>query len=107
MWKQYVRHRVEEILKLSSKDECIFCPGKLNPADLPSHGLKGQELLESKVCWNGTEFLYGAENEWPIFPEGVTCDKEAFVEIVKDTQRQSFTCKCQQKLRYSRPRTNH
>ena len=51
---------------------------------MPSRGLKGQELLESKVWWNSAEFLYGAENEWPIFPEGVTCDKEAFVEIVKE-----------------------
>ena len=66
---------MEEILKLSSKDEWRFCPEKLNPADLASRGLKGQELLESKVWWNGPEFLYGAENEWPIFPEGVTCDK--------------------------------
>ena len=84
VWKQYVRHRVEEILLLSSRDEWRFCPGKLNPADLPSRGLKGRDLLESKVWWNGPKFLYGAKNEWPIFPEGVTCDKEAFVEIVKE-----------------------
>ena len=78
VWKQYVRHRVEEILKLTSKEEWRFCPGKLNPADIPSRGLKGQELVESKVWWNGPEFLYNPETEWPTSPEGVTMpDKDA------------------------------
>lgn len=45
----YIRHRVEEILKLTSKEEWRFCPGNLNPADIPFRGLKGQDLVESKV----------------------------------------------------------
>ena len=33
-WKQFVRHRVNEILKLTDKTEWGHCPGKQNPADL-------------------------------------------------------------------------
>jgi hypothetical protein len=66
---------VEEILKLTSKEEWRFCPGKLNPADIPSRGSKEQELVESKVWWNGPKFLYNPETEWPTSPEGVTMNR--------------------------------
>ena len=76
---------MEEILKLTSKEEWRFCPGKLNPTDIPSRGLKGQELVESKVWWNGPEFLYNTETEWPTSPEGVTMpDKDACTEMAKE-----------------------
>ena len=41
VWKQYVQNRVDQILKLSSKEEWHFCPGPLNPADFPSRGRVG------------------------------------------------------------------
>ena len=31
--KQFVRHRVQDILKLSNQEEWHFSPGSLNPAD--------------------------------------------------------------------------
>ena len=34
-WKQYVRHRVDEIHRLTDKNAWKHCPGSLNPADLP------------------------------------------------------------------------
>jgi hypothetical protein len=83
VWKQYVRHWVEEILKLTSKEEWRFCPGKLNPADLPSCGLTGKELVESKVWWNNPEFLYSTETEWPTSPVDITPDEDACIEMVK------------------------
>jgi hypothetical protein len=76
---------VEEILKLTSKEEWRFCPGKLNPTYIPSRGLKGKELVESKVWWKCPEFLYNPETEWPTSPEGVTMpDKDACTEMAKE-----------------------
>jgi len=35
-WKQYVKNHVQEIHTLTGADCWRFCPGKENPADLPS-----------------------------------------------------------------------
>lgn len=43
-WKQYVQHRVNEIRELTSKHQWRYCPGEVNPADLPSRGCSIQEL---------------------------------------------------------------
>ena len=37
-WKQFVRHRVNEILELSTKDEWRHCPREHTPADIGSRG---------------------------------------------------------------------
>ena len=41
-WKQFVRHRVNEILQLSKKHDWRHCPGEDNVADIGSRGI-GQE----------------------------------------------------------------
>ena len=40
-WKQYINHRVVEIHNLSDCENWQFCPGHLNPADIPSRGMSG------------------------------------------------------------------
>ena len=65
LWKQYVMHRVEEIRRLTSKDSWRFCPGTENPADLPSRGVKANDLVSNKLWWEGPEFLQKSEDEWP------------------------------------------
>jgi len=50
-WKQYVNDRVR---RYSSPEEWNHCPGVCNPADMPSRGLTGRELKDSKCC---PEFL--------------------------------------------------
>ena len=35
-WVQYVRNRVNEILQHSNREQWFYCPGPINPADLPS-----------------------------------------------------------------------
>ena len=44
-WKQYVNHGVAEIRKTSSQAAWRYCPGPLNPADLPSRGISGDRLI--------------------------------------------------------------
>ena len=48
-WRQYVllQHTVDAIRKLTDKDKWRFCPGNMNPADIPSRGCSGKDLVES------------------------------------------------------------
>ena len=64
-WRQYVQHRVNEIRRLSAKEKWIFCPGELNPADIPSRGCAVKELMNNKSWWNGPEFLKENSESWP------------------------------------------
>ena len=84
MWKQYVQHRVQEIRNLTSKDSWRHCPGELNPADIPSRGLSANELSTNSTWWNGAEFLYRPEAEWPVNRLTESEDKVALEEAVKN-----------------------
>ena len=61
VWRPYVQNRVNSILSLSSKDDWYHCPGKLNPADLPSRGKPNL----SSLWWEGPRFLKLPQSEWP------------------------------------------
>ena len=63
--KQFVRHRVQDILKVSNREEWHFCPGSLNPADLPSRGIYGKDIGANKVWWEGPHCLVLPFSEWP------------------------------------------
>ena len=65
IWKQYVQHRIEEIRSLTSREEWRHCPGDTNPADLPSRGVSAKDLSTNTTWWNGPQFLYRPESEWP------------------------------------------
>ncbi|XP_078366089.1 uncharacterized protein LOC144650313 [Oculina patagonica] len=64
-WKQFVRHRVNEILKLSHKKDWGHCPGEENPADIGSRGALGSRLKNEKLWWCGPKWLTQTEDEWP------------------------------------------
>ena len=91
-WKPYVNHRVQEIHKLTTKDAWRFCPGELNPADLPSRGCRGVDLTKNETWWNGPEFL-GCRNEsWPSEPNLTSSDVSiAFAEIAKPKTEPKIT----------------
>ena len=48
-WKQFVQHRVNEILQLSKKEGWGYVPGNENPADLGSRGVTASHLKDSKL----------------------------------------------------------
>ena len=64
-WKQFVRHRVGEILKLTNKKDWGYCPSAENPADLGSRGMFGSDLKHNKLWWHGPLWLSQGESSWP------------------------------------------
>ena len=81
-WKQYVESRVNEIRRLTAKESWRHCPGVSNPADLPSRGLKSQELNDKHMWWKGPDFLYSPETEWP---GQITSDDSTHEEVLRET----------------------
>uniref|UniRef100_A0A914Z893 Uncharacterized protein n=1 Tax=Panagrolaimus superbus TaxID=310955 RepID=A0A914Z893_9BILA len=63
----FVANRLKEVL--DCKAECLFVPGKLNPADLGTRGISIAELGKSAQWLNGPDFLSKERNEWPKTPE--------------------------------------
>lgn len=64
-WKQFVRHRVNEILKITRKNEWGHCPGEENPADIGLRSEPASRLKESELWWRGPTWLTRPESEWP------------------------------------------
>ena len=81
-WKQFVRHRVNEILKLSAKDEWRHCPGEDNPADIGSRGALGSKLKDEELWWKGPLWLTKEESRWPT-SQVVTSTPESQEEMKK------------------------
>ncbi|XP_046856151.1 uncharacterized protein LOC124449256 [Xenia sp. Carnegie-2017] len=84
-WKPFVQHRVNKIRSISLTESWNFCPGSLNPADLPSRGISGQLLSNSSLWFNGPKFLARGEEEWPKRPVGnLSQSDEVLRKIVKE-----------------------
>ena len=64
-WKQFVQHRVNEILNLTIKDDWGHVAGTENPADLGSRGAAARHLKDSKLWWQGPQWLKQGKDSWP------------------------------------------
>ena len=56
-WKQFVHNCVTEIHKLVPVPHVSHCPGKDNPADLPSRGISPRELECNQAWLHGPQWL--------------------------------------------------
>ena len=53
----FVRNRVNRIRKLTSVECWQYCQGDVNPADLPTRGISGIDLINNELWWEGPAFL--------------------------------------------------
>ena len=71
-YQQWVGNKLLQIFKYTndpSVSACFhFVPSQLNPSDLVSRGTEINELLGSKLWWEGPGFLSLSKNLWPPIP---------------------------------------
>ena len=60
-----MRNRVQDIHDLTTPSDWKFCPGKENPADLHSRGMKLSDLKGSSLHWSGPAWLSRGKDDWP------------------------------------------
>ena len=56
-WKQFVQNGAMEIRNLVSPNSWRHCPGRDNPADIPSRGINPSELADSILWHSGPDWL--------------------------------------------------
>ena len=64
-WKLFVENRVQEIRKLVAPHIWSHCPGKENPADIPTRSYDPTKLVSNSVWWNGPTWLEEDSSNWP------------------------------------------
>ena len=62
-----MHHGVNEILRLTNKEEWGHCPGVENPADIGSRSCMGSQLVKNKLWWEGPDWLRKTVDDWPKF----------------------------------------
>ena len=96
-WKQFVRQRVNEILKLTRKEDWAHCPGSENPADVGSRGELASTLKGNELWWKGPQWLSGPVEGWPTTeitetPETSDERKHVAVTVASVSTRKGLSC---------------
>ena len=79
-WKQFVENRVITIRSLVKPPHWKHCPGKENPADIPSRGMRASDLANTPVWLDGPDWLRSNEGlsresvSSPSVPEECRCE---------------------------------
>ena len=55
-WKLFIRNRANQIRGLTNIENWRHCPGELNPADLPTRGISGKQLVDNELWWQDPVF---------------------------------------------------
>lgn len=61
----FVGNRIKEIQSLTNINAWRYVNTTQNPADIASRGAKPENLIKSKIWWNGPEWLNQKPEEWP------------------------------------------
>ena len=75
-WKQFVQNRVDEILRLTSRDMWHHCPDETSIADVGSRGELPKGLKNNELRWSGRKWLNEPESSWPSSDVALDCPTE-------------------------------
>lgn len=108
-WHTFVANRVSFIQTTIPDVSWQHIPGKFNPADLPSRGLKAQDLVDSQLWWHGPN-ISAIEKENPgeekLAEEAIEVAREACHTVTVHQQVVSqlpkYLTQCSNWMRLSR-----
>ena len=76
-WKVFVGNRVSEIREKSDPSQWRYVSTTMNPADAATRGLSAKEMTIDSIWFQGPNFLWLPEDEWPDQPiVGVPADDD-------------------------------
>eukprot|EP00795_Rhopilema_esculentum_P009789 gene9789-biopygen2755 len=87
-WKIFVENRVQEIRKLFNPNLWSHCPGKENPADVPTRNYDVTKLQMNDLWWSGPEWLKEDPGNWPNVDRQDEMPQECQEEIRKNNVSQ-------------------
>jgi hypothetical protein len=91
---------------LTEKEKWKFCPGELNPADIPSGGCAVKELVNNESWWNRPEVLKEDPESW--LNSSAMCTNElAKSELLKHPPTVTSSLLCVSKKTSSRINLNN
>ena len=79
----FVANRISAIHESSTPNQWRHVPGKENPADLASRGIRATDAQRLRFWLTGPKFLWENESKWPNTNDSVELD-EKDIEIRKD-----------------------
>lgn len=80
-WKQFVQNRVNSIRTAIPPQQWEHCPGRENPADLPSRGVSVKDLLQNPLWLSGPEWLHSRGGLPATSDADVTPPQECWQEV--------------------------
>ena len=80
-WKPFVQNRVNVIRDNVPPDHWNHCPGRSNPADLPSRGLTALELSVNQLWRRGPEWLLAGVDSCPQLETPSAMPEECSLEL--------------------------
>ena len=99
-WKGFVRNRVQDIHDLTSVSDWKHCPGKDNPADFHSRGMKLQDLKTRDSYWKGPSWLIQDKSKWPQRSQEAKVADTTIQEIEKELCPQTVLITTGQEEKY-------
>ena len=82
---KFVQRRADKIRTLVPGAKWLHCPGKINPADIPSRGLNLLQNNRLQLWCFAPEFLRQSYECWPKQVDHPTIEKETAEDLVVST----------------------
>jgi len=92
--KTFVSNRVQNIHELTPKAQWRHFPTSQNPADLLSRGISAQDIINSKLWWEGPPWIKEQPSLWPTpqfrAPDQIPEVKVAILTVYIETEGKSW-----------------